>query len=330
MTKVQKFCGVDVSKRNFHAAVETGNGVCAKAFAYNEEGMHRFLEHLPEGVHCIMESTGTYHCRLAYFLAEHGVSVSVVNPLSVRRYAQALMSRTKTDKADCRLLIEFGRTFTPKAWKPKSSRYVELQQLVNLQELLVRQRTALSNQLEAVAYSVVQGVAKGLLEDQLAHLDRKLKEVEREAERLAALHAPRELSLLTSIPGVGKKTAVTLLSLTDGVQGFSSYRQLSSYLGLCPRLYESGTSVKGKARICKMGMGTVRKLLYMCALSAARANRACRELYARLLAKGKQKKLILIAIANKLLKQIFAVVKSGLAYNENFLSKKLAYEHSSC
>jgi len=299
--------------------------VRARRFSYSEEGMRCFLEFLPDGVHCIMESTGTYHCRLAYFLAEHGVAVSVVNPLSVRRFSQALLSRTKTDKADSQLLMEFGRSFTPKAWRPKSHHYVELQQLVNLQELLVRQRTALSNQLEAVAHSVVQGAAKGMLEEQLAHLDRELERVGREAERLSARYAPKELSLLTSIPGVGKKTAVVLLSLTDGGQGFSSYRQLCSYLGLCPRLYESGTSVKGKARICKMGMGMARKLLYMCALSAARSNRACRELYARLLAKGKQKKLILIAVANKLLKQIFAVLKSGLPYDENFFVKKLAY-----
>ena len=313
-----------MSKHSFHAAVETEKGVCSKEFPYREEGVQRFLAFLPEGAHCIMESTGTYHCRLAYFLVEQGVAVSVVNPLSVKRYAQALLARTKTDKADSRLLAEFGRTFAPAAWQPKSSCYVALQQLVNLQELLLRQRTALSNQLEAVEHSVVQGEAKGALKDLLAHLDQELAKVERKAENLAKQHAPRELSLLTGIPGVGKKTAVVLLALTDGLQNFNSSKQLSSFVGLCPRIYQSGTSVKGRPKICKVGMGQVRKLLYMCALSASRTNKACRELYERLLAKGKQKKVALIAVANKLLRQVFAVIKSGLAYNENFLSKKLA------
>jgi hypothetical protein len=74
-----------------------------------------------------------------------------------------------------------------------------------------------------------------------------------------------------------------------------------------------------------MGMASVRKLLYMCALSAKNCNRACRELYNRLLLQGKKKKLALIAVANKLLKQIFAIVKNKSNYDENFLSKKFAY-----
>ena len=126
------------------------------------------------------------------------------------------------------------------------------------------------------------------------------------------------LTNLPSIPGMGKKTAMMLVVLSGGFNRFDDYRKLSSYIGLCPRIFESGTSVKGRARICKMGMSRIRAMLYICSWSAKRCNKACRELYERLLAKGKAKKLALIAVANKLLKQAFAIATQKTKYNENY------------
>lgn len=104
------------------------------------------------------------------------------------------------------------------------------------------------------------------------------------------------------------------------MRGFSNYRQLSSYFGLCPRIYASGTSVRGKARICKMGQARMRQMLYVCAWSAMRYNKACAELAERLSEQGKPKKLILVAVANKLLKQSFAIIKNDTYYNDNYKS----------
>ena len=117
---------------------------------------------------------------------------------------------------------------------------------------------------------------------------------------------------------MGKQTAMTLIVLSGGFDKFDDYRKLSSYIGICPRIFESGTSVKGKARICKMGMSRIRAMLYICSWSASRCNKACRDLYQRLLAKGKAKKLALIAVANKLLKQAFAIAKQQTKYQENY------------
>src|SRR5690606_4528270 len=90
-----------------------------------------------------------------------------------------------------------------------------------------------------------------------------------------------------------------------------------SYIGLSPRIYESGTSVKGRSRICKMGMSRIRAMLYVCAWSAKKINKACKELFERLVEKGKAKKLALIAVANKLLKQAFAIANKNIFYTEN-------------
>ena len=102
------------------------------------------------------------------------------------------------------------------------------------------------------------------------------------------------------------------------MHGFNNYRQVSSYFGLCPRIYDSGKSVHGKAHICKMGMGWIRRLLYMCSISAAKYNEACKDLYLRLTERGKPIKVVFIAIANKLIKQIFAIVKNNSLYHKTF------------
>jgi transposase len=319
MTKVRNFTGIDVSKKSFDVAYKETGEVRTKKFAYTQEGMEACMGFIPCGTQVIMESTGTYHLHLATFLHERGVGVSVVNPLSVKRFSQALMLRTKTDRADSLLLIEYGEVFTPPLWKVPEAGYVRIRQLLRLVEQLQQQEVAMSNQLEAIRHSVVQDpFVTARLEARIKESEADQKEAARQMEALAVSLEKEAFDHLQGIPGIGKKTALVLLAVTGGMKEFESAKQLSSYFGLCPRIYDSGSSVKGKARICKMGMSSIRKLLYLCSLSAVRCNRACRELYERLLKNGKPKKLALIAVANKLLKQCFSIVKNRQPYKEDF------------
>jgi len=122
---------------------------------------------------------------------------------------------------------------------------------------------------------------------------------------------------LKSIPGMGSKTSLLLIVISGGFSKFNNHKQLASYVGISPRIFESGTSVKGKSKICKMGMSKIRALLYMCAWSAKRCNETCKALYDRLVEKGKSKKLALIAVVNKLLKQAFAIATKKILFSEN-------------
>jgi transposase len=106
-----------------------------------------------------------------------------------------------------------------------------------------------------------------------------------------------------------------------GFTRLDNYRQLIALSGLSPREHTSGTSIRGKVRITKMGGGLILGKLFMCSFSAKKTNAACVALFDRLVAKGKDKKLALIAICNKLLKQAFAIVKSGVPYQAGFTSK---------
>lgn len=324
MTKVQLFSGIDVSKKTFDVSIENGQvQLKTHKMAYTEEGMADYVAMLPQGVHCIMESTGTYHCRLAWYLHERGIKVSVVNPLAVKRYAQALMIRSKTDKSDSRLLVAYGKHFDVPLWEPKASHYIELQQLLKFQDQLLKSETIILNQLEALTHSVVQNATVSSTQnDRLKEVREDLKEIEKAMQVLVNEYEKENYNLLKAIPGIGKKTAIALIALTSGMKNFESSKQVCSYFGLSPRIYESGTSVKGKAKICKMGMAQIRKLLYMCALSAKKCNKACHELYDRLLNNGKKKKLALIAVANKLLKQAFSILKNKVKYEDNFYANK--------
>lgn len=111
-----------------------------------------------------------------------------------------------------------------------------------------------------------------------------------------------------------------LVVLTGGFDRFNSASELCSYAGLTPLIRQSGSSVKGRPRISKMGNQKLRNLLFMCSFTACKYNKACRDLYERIVAKGKSKKLALIAVCNKLLKQAFAIAKSGLIFDNEYKS----------
>lgn len=137
-------------------------------------------------------------------------------------------------------------------------------------------------------------------------------------ERLVKENEPELLSNLQSIPGVGRKTALLLINGTDGFRQFSRASQVISYVGLVPMEYSSGSSVRKQSRIGKTGNPQIRNHLFLCAFTASQHNKQCKALYERIIAKGKSKKLALVAVCNKLIKQSFAIAKRGLPYDAEY------------
>lgn len=320
MTKVKTIAGIDVSKRFFDVCILLGRQPQpVKQFGYDQPGLVALVEWLPPDCHCIMEATGPYYLRLACYLHQQGFLVSVVNPLVIRRFSQMRLQRAKTDRSDAKLLAAYGVTEQPLVWQPPAADTLKLQQLAALRWQLQKQRTALLCQAEAfAATALMEKEVKQFLQKALRHLDKQLEQLHQRMEAIVEAHHHTVLHNLTTIPGLGKKTAIVLIVLSDGFKKFTNYKQLCAYVGLSPRVFESGSSIKGKARICKMGMGRIRAMLYVCAWSARRCNKACRELYERLLIKGKAKRLALIAVANKLLKQAFAIATTNAVYKADY------------
>ena len=133
---------------------------------------------------------------------------------------------------------------------------------------------------------------------------------------------PDQLKSLRSIKGIGKRATAMLIVFTQGFKFTNSHRQLISFAGLSPSEYTSGTSIQGKSKIYKKGGKNLRDVLYMCSMNAIKTNPACKALYDRLRVNGKTGKQALIAVCNKLLKKVFAVVKNNTLYQPNYCSAK--------
>jgi len=318
MNKGIKYFGLDISHLVFDVTDSDGNYY---QFKNNEFDFKKFTKLLNTESHCVMEATGYYHYQLAYHLLESGIKVSVENPLAVKRFIQMKLSKIKTDKSDSKLICEYAGQVELKLWQGNSKTEIECLQIVRALSVYTKQSTMLKNKLHGEA--VLGNPSKAVV----SSLNRSLKQVKKELETLEAkllilvkqVHQD-VLTRLKTIPGIGNKTAVMLVVLTDGFDRFTSGSELCNYAGLTPIVRQSGSSVSGRPRISKIGNQKLRNLLFMCSFNACKYNKACRDLYERLVAKGKSKKLALIAVCNKLLKQAFAIAKSGLIYDDTYRS----------
>ncbi len=319
MNKGRKIYGIDISKAVFDV-YNTDSG--HMQFSNDEKGFKQLVKELPKGALVVMEATGYYHYRLAQYLHSKGVVVSVVNPLSVKRFIQMRLAKVKTDKSDAKAICDYGILNDVPLYDALTDVQAECLQLFRLLDNYLKQRTATKNKLHG---EKILGVPSKFvyrsLTRHLKHLNREIQSLESRLLALVKQDQQDQLTLLKSIPGMGVKTALFLLVVTDSFKKFETAKQLCSYVGITPTIRESGSSVRGRSRISKVGNKKLRNLLFLCAFSACKHNKACRELYERIVAKGKSKKLALIAVSNKLLKQAFAIAKSGLPYDENFVSK---------
>lgn len=320
MNEVREFIGIDISKSTFDVfSSELG----AKKYSNDEEGFNAFLKVVDDDNCCVMEATGAYHYRLAEYLFEREIRVSVTNALAIKRFGQMKFKRNKNDKADAELIWSYAQDQGVVLWEPYPE-YLEVcrshQAVVSL---YLKQNTQLKNKLE---YLDSRGLSKGAvarsLRLQLKRVRKEIETLENGMEALIKEHDQELLTCLKSIPGIGTKTAMFLIVFTNRLSGFDSAKQLVSYLGLAPVERTSGTSIRGKSRISKAGNPKLRSMMFLCSFTAHQHNGPCKALFDRLVAKGKTPKLALIAVANKLLKQAFAIANSRIPFDSEYRSVK--------
>jgi transposase len=184
---------------------------------------------------------------------------------------------------------------------------------------------ALENRLHALSYDPracpkVQASLQTLLVGYGAEIARFEDELDTFSdEQLQAI--ARQMQ---TVKGIGPVSATALTALTDGLRHIESAKALACLVGVAPDRHQSGTSVYRPGRMLRTGRGYLRGLLYMAARSARRHNRTCRDLYERLRRRGKCHKVAMIAVVNKLLRQVFAVVKTGVPFDDQFAQAKLS------
>lgn len=317
MKTIKQYVGVDISKDYFDVALPREISYQHHQLANTPKGFKELIRLLPSDALVVMEASGYYYLQLAFFLHKEGIQVSVVNPLVIRRFCQMRMVRAKTDKKDAQMIAEYGKAEQPDTWEPPKAYMLELKQMQAVTNQLKKQQSALQRQKEALECCPVRSqAALRSIDASLQTNSNEQEQLEKEMLELIQQHHEQIHQNLQTIPGIGKKAALLLIALSNGFTKFKTAKQLCSYLGVCPRIYESGKSVRGKAKITKMGASSIRAILYLCSWSAVKYNKACKELYERLVEKGKPKMVALIAVVNKLVRQAFAIATKGIIYKE--------------
>lgn len=321
--------GIDVSARTFMVSYGPGGQSPYREFSNTPEGITAFLTTLESGDHCVLEATGTYSQKLSLALAESPYAVSVINPRQSRAFAQFHHMITKTDLQDARLLAKMAKEVELPLFQASSEDMRKMKQRRTLLNQLKKQLTALKNLRHSQSYAPkVDDLTRELLDQQIEQLEKQIKKLEHSLASFSQSQFKHYFELLTSIKGIGKATASALIQATNAFQNFSQHKPFAKFIGVAPSHYQSGTSVKLPASINRSGDPAIRSLLYNCAVTAKRFNRDCKELYERKRAEGKPYKVAIIAVVNKLLRQVFAIVQSGRKYQEDFAHKlRLRYQN---
>ena len=309
--------GIDVAKAKLDCALLREGKYRSKVVENNAAGFAQLTAWLAKQqvlgpLHVCLEATSTYWEAVAQHLADAGHVVSVINPALAKAHAQSCGLRSKTDAVDARLLADFCREKQPPAWQPLSPSELALRALVLRHQALIEMRTQELNRLETA-----REVVGDSLREHLDWLDGELRRIEQAiAQQIdddPDLRGKREL--LDSIPGLGERTIATLLAYLGQMRRFERAGAFVAFAGLSPRLYESGSSVRAKPRMSKIGHAFLRRALYMPAMVTLWRTAWGRAFRDRLAANGKPPKLIIGAMMRKLAQVAFGVLKSGKSFD---------------
>ena len=263
--------GVDISKDKIDVTLidDQGNKHFA-TFKNNSKGfkqLHRWLQkHQVKELHVCMEATNVYWEDLASFLHNKGYTVSVVNPARTKGFAKSQLRRNKTDKQDSEVIADFCAAMNPEAWTPLSENQRRLRSLVRHLEGLKKTLTQQKNRLASCKDNDVKRSLETLiaaLEKEIAAIEQQLKDLVKDTPELKDNY-----DLLTSINGFGPQTAYKLMAEMHDLGNYESASAAAADAGLNPAHYESGSSVKSKPRLSKVGKASVRTALYLPALTA--------------------------------------------------------------
>jgi transposase len=309
--------GIDVAKQTLAIVLVRADGkqrhkACPNTAKGHQELIRWLTHHAAAGRPVGLEATGGYQDAVATALHDAGFLVSVLNPQAVAHYGQSQLRRAKTDATDAAVIADYVRTQAPPRWQPAPPEARVLQALVRRLDALLEMRTQELNRLDLAAPVVQPSIRAVLaqLDDEIARVKRQIAD---HINQHPALRSQRDL--IVSIPGIGATTAALVLGELLDIQRFGSARQVAAFAGLVPRVRQSGTSVRGRGALAKLGASRLRKALYFPALVALRHHPVLRAFGARLRAAGKPKMVVVAAVMRKLIHQVFGVLRSGRRFD---------------
>lgn len=331
---VSLIVGIDMAKKSFTAAYRISEAGSDLGDFANEptgyDALHRRLSHVckEQGmtqIQLIVEATGGYEAALLAYAYQQGWAISMPNPMRVRRWAQGVNYRAKTDRVDARILAHYGVDCRPPLRPQLASEVTEMDSLLkrrlDLQQARQKEQTRLS---ELAGRPGISPKVQESLQQVIDALSDALAEIEQAIDELQQRYQPfaTEEQRLLPLPGVGPKVlwplVVKLMQFHNLTAGEGDARGFVAFIGLDPQPHSSGSSVNKHPGISKMGDSELRRLLYMGALGAISGNNSLRTFYHRLLDRGKAKKVALVAVARKLLVWAWTLFSRQSQWNPDF------------
>ncbi|KAE9529975.1 IS110 family transposase [Testudinibacter aquarius] len=322
-----KIMGIDVSKHKLDCALINDLNIGksrSKVVPNTDDGFYALIQWLKKKtdndlahLHIVMEATGVYHEAVAYFLAEAGFTLYVVNPADAAKFTQSCNVH-KTDKTDSKALAQFGIQIIlhghVRPWQPEPKAIRELKALISrldaLEADLQRERNRMEKaEVSSASISVIQSI-EVIQQNLMTEIKRLKQHINNHIDRHPQLK--QDVRLLKSIPGVGEVVALRMTTLYRS-RTFQNAGQMSAYVGLVPRLGESGL-FRGRSMISKRGNPIIRAKLYMGAVVAKQYNPDIRRLIERLLTNGKTMMQALVAGMRRIVHICFGVLKHQREY----------------
>lgn len=324
----RNFIGIDISKNTFDFALIKDSNVSlhiTDEVSNDHSGIVKLEEFLKkqglnmeETLFC-MEHTGIYCRLLSHYLTESKYHVWLEMPVQIIRSLG--IQRGKNDRVDAKRIAEYACLKKDKAvlWQPPREIVIQINDLLTLRDRLIESRKSLKQPIKEFKDAGFKDAAK-LIESRcintLKAIDKEIRQIEKDLDDLINKDAnlKKLYKLSTSVPGIGKITALALLYFTNEYKLYTNGKQLACYCGVAPFEHTSGTSVKGKARVSNFANKRLKKLLHLVAMSTLSSDRELSHYYIRKVGEGKNKMLVINAIRNKILQRLSAVIKRGTPY----------------
>lgn len=333
METVCAVVGIDVSKKKLDIALLVNGKTKAKVVENSADGYKSLLEWLSkakvakETLHVCMEATGIYYEPVALALHDAGVSVSVVNPACIKGFGHSENIRNKNDTADAGLIARYCAAMKPAPWTPPPLEQRQLRAWSLRVQALKDIRQQEENRLEANTFTGMTDVADHV-NQHIVWLSTEIKKLEEDINDHIDRHPglKHDAELITSIPGIGTTTVARILGQLGDIRRFDSAKAFAAFLGVTPKQRSSGTSIKGRTMISRVGSMSMRAALYMPSLVACRHNPLLRCFAERLLATGMAKKAVIGAVMHKMTHLIYGVIRTGKPFDPNYLINGLAIQ----
>ena len=293
------FIGLDIGKKTIDVAIPVKDGFTHRRINNTKAGfeaLHTELLKLQTTAqkkkdslqfHIVSEATGIYYVPIHEYFVGKGYKFTVLNPLIIKEFRKTWLKDHKDDKQDCILIAQYGKLYkghkimnpTPIMSLPTR----QLSQLMIMRRIIQKKMFMLGSAAENMNFAPLEvSLAQKHLETLTQENTLKLEQIEKEMIAYVKKLYPEQYKVMKSIPSVGDSMILEIVCETDNLRMFKNLQQFRAYAGICPREYESGSSVYKKPKLSQFANRNLRRGLYLCAWNAKRYNPEAKALWERL------------------------------------------------